>query len=297
MATRPVPFANTSLAGGGDIDDPYTLPVMNHRASGPSLAGTVVGAIALLVLVAAPVGCGDGAAPSGGRSADSDGAPGAARQQEAEAAPGPSGPSARPVQGVDVSHFSGAVDWSKVAEAGYDFAYVKATEGVDSPDPLFREHWEALAATGLHRGAYHFYVTEDDPEEQARFFLETVGHRPGDLVPVVDVEVIGHGTRPGLPDRLRRFLELLEEALGVRPMIYTSPRFWDAHLAGDFSEHPLWVAEYGVDEPAVPAGWETWHLWQWRGDASVPGVEKDADVSRLHPERSLEDLRIPASAR
>ncbi|HUP43117.1 MAG TPA: GH25 family lysozyme, partial [Thermoanaerobaculia bacterium] len=39
-----------------------------------------------------------------------------------------------PVLGIDVSHYSGAVDWQAVRAAGYAFAYVKATEGVDSAD-------------------------------------------------------------------------------------------------------------------------------------------------------------------
>jgi GH25 family lysozyme M1 (1,4-beta-N-acetylmuramidase) len=43
----------------------------------------------------------------------------------------------------------------------------------------------------------------------------------------------------------------------------------------------------------VPEGWDRWTLWQWRGNGSVPGVEKDADLSRLHPELTLDDLQIP----
>lgn len=194
--------------------------------------------------------------------------------------------------GIDVSHYSGAVDWQEVARAGYVFAYVKATEGVDSADPSFKDHWGRLAEAGLLRGAYHFYVTEDDPDEQARFFLDTVEHRSGDLVPVVDVEIIGHDTAPGLADRLRRFLEIVEGELDVRPMVYTEPNFWDAHLSAEFGHHPLWVAEYGTDQPRLPKGWSRWTLWQWTQDAEVPGVEKGADLSRLHPELELSHLQL-----
>lgn len=198
------------------------------------------------------------------------------------------------VTGIDVSHYSGAVDWQAVRAAGYDFAYVKATEGVDAADPAFADHWRRLAEAGLHRGAYHFYVTEDDPEEQARFFLSTVEVGPGDLQPAVDVETLGHGTAPGLAGRLRTFLEIVERETGVRPVLYTGPRFWNANLGEGFSEYPLWVAEYGTSTPELPADWTRWTLWQWQGDATVPGVEKDADLSRLHPELGLQDLRIPA---
>ena len=202
-------------------------------------------------------------------------------------------PVGAPVQGIDVSHYSGAVDWRAVEQAGYAFAYVKATEGVDNPDPSFSGHWSRLAESGLARGAYHFYVTEDDPEEQARFFLSVADPKPGDLAPAVDVETLGHGTRPDLPDRVRRFLDFVEQAVGIRPLVYTSPKFWDAHMSGDFGGHPLWIAEYGTDSPSLPAGWERWTLWQHVDSPDLPGVEKDADVSRLHPDVALDHLRIP----
>jgi len=195
--------------------------------------------------------------------------------------------------GIDVSHYSGEVDWRQVEAAGYGFAFVKATEGVDSPDPHFESHWAELAETGLARGAYHFYVTEDDPEEQARFFISKVELLPGDLRPAVDVEILGHGTEPGLADRLRRFLELVEGHYGVKPIIYTSPKFWNAHVGEGFGGYPLWVAEYGVEEPTVPEGWERWTIWQWRDSHEIPGIEKDADLSRLHPELAgVESLRL-----
>lgn len=212
-------------------------------------------------------------------------------------APAGSDASSDPLRGIDVSHYSGAVDWEAVRGAGYDFAYVKATEGVDSPDPAFADHWRRLGELGVPRGAYHFYVTEDDPEEQARFFLEIAGLRPGDLAPAVDIELIGHGTKPGLAERLQTFLEIVARETGVRPIVYTSPKFWNAHLTSAFGDHPLWVAEYGVPEPQVPTGWERWTLWQHRDDHSIPGVEKDADLSVLHPEITLDELRIPAPPR
>jgi len=210
----------------------------------------------------------------------------------AEAAPQRPLPTGPDVRGIDVSHHSGEVDWHQVAAAGYDFAYVKATEGVDALDPKFAEHWRALAELDVYRGAYHFYVSEDDPEEQARFFLDTVDWRPGDLRPVVDVELIGHGTEPGLADRLRRFVEIVEKEVGVAPVVYTMPNFWDANLGAGFEEYPLWVAEYGVAEPRLPERWDGWHIWQHAEDQEVSGVEKGADLSRVHPDVDFRTLLI-----
>lgn len=194
--------------------------------------------------------------------------------------------------GIDISHHSGDVDWVEVHAGGVHFAYVKATEGVDDADPMFEQHWARLKELEIPRGAYHFYVTEDDPEEQAAFFLSRIEQDPGDLPPVVDIELIGHGTTGELAPKLRRFLEIVEQSLGIKPAIYTSPVFWDQHLDDSFGDHPLWIAEYGVEAPRLPAGWERWALWQYAGDASVDGVAKAADLSRLHPEIDLTELRI-----
>ena len=198
------------------------------------------------------------------------------------------------LRGIDVSHHSGTVDWAKVKEAGFSFAYVKATEGVDDLDPLFADNWRTLGELGIPHGAYHFFVSEDDPEEQARFFLSNVDFQPGDLVPVVDVELLGHGTQPGVEQRLKRFLDLVQQGIGVRPMVYTMPNFWNVNFGAGFGEHPLWVAEYGVEAPRIPEDWQGWHLWQYAEDRLVPGVEKEADLSRVHADFDLEALTIGA---
>lgn len=188
-------------------------------------------------------------------------------------------------RGIDVSGHSGSVDWPAVAAEGHGFAFVKATEGVDLKDPAFDDHWQAMHAAGILRGAYHFFVTEDDPDAQAQFFIDTVRLEPGDLAPVVDIELLGHDTDVAtLPARLRTFVDRIAGHYGVKPIIYTSAGFWDRHLTDTFGDHPLWVAEYEVDAPRVPKGWSTWHLWQWQGDATLPGVEKGADLSRVNPD-------------
>ncbi len=195
--------------------------------------------------------------------------------------------------GIDVSYHSGRVDWAAVAQQRFKLAFVKATEGDDLKDPSFAQHWQELKAHGIVRGAYHFYVTEDNPDTQAQLFTSVVTLEQGDLAPVVDIELIGHNTQPGLVERFRRFLTLIEEHYGIKPIIYTSPNFWNRHMSDEFGEYPLWVAEYGVDAPTIPKGWETWHLWQWQGDTTVTGVEKGADVSRLNPKLPhLNDLVV-----
>jgi lysozyme len=194
--------------------------------------------------------------------------------------------------GVDISHHSGDVDWAAVREAGFSFAYVKASEGVDNLDPRFEDHWAQLKALDFPRGAYHFYVTEDDPVEQAKFFASRLKDDPGTLPPVVDVELLGKNTEGDMTETLLSFLKTLEAETGLRPMIYTSPNFWDRYYRPEFSNYHLWLSEVGVVMPKVPFGWRNWTLWQRKINQSLEGVEKDADISILHPELDLEDIDL-----
>lgn len=202
-------------------------------------------------------------------------------------------PSDATLMGIDVSHHSGTVDWWKIRDAGFSFAYVKASEGVDALDHRFEGHWEVLQSMGFPHGAYHFYVTEDDPVEQAMFFASRLRNHPGTLPPAVDVELLGHGTHGDMTATLLRFLEVFEAETGCVPIIYTSPVFWGRYYRPEFSRYPLWMAEVGVVMPKIPFGWKTWTLWQRRINKPVDGVEKNADISILHPSLDISDLMLP----
>src|ERR1700728_5326112 len=61
------------------------------------------------------------------------------------------------LQGVDVSHYDGTVNWTQVKAAGISFAFAKATESDNDIDPTFATNWAGMKAAGVVRGAYHFF--------------------------------------------------------------------------------------------------------------------------------------------
>jgi GH25 family lysozyme M1 (1,4-beta-N-acetylmuramidase)/alpha-tubulin suppressor-like RCC1 family protein len=200
-----------------------------------------------------------------------------------------------PVEGIDVSYHSGRVDWAAAHAAGYRFGLMLATAGVDFRDPFLAAHWESIRQAGLVRGAYHFFVAADDPAAQAHHFLSHVVLEPGDLPPVVDIESATDQAPADLTARLETFLAEIEAAIGVKPIIYTSPVFWrDRVRDHDLGGYPLWIAEYQVDQPIVPAGWSQWHVWQWRDNAELPHIAPVVDLNRLHPGVDLARFLIPA---
>lgn len=198
------------------------------------------------------------------------------------------------LQGLDVSHHNGTVDWQQTVQAGMVFAFAKATEGLDYTDPMFAQNWEGMKAAGLVRGAYHFFIPEDNPRDQARHFISQVKLEPGDLPPVIDVESVGRLSRAVASEHLKIWLDLVGNHYGVKPIIYTSPNFWNAHLEGDFSEYPLWIAQYESAEPILPQGFKHWFLWQYESQAIVTGVPKKVDRDVFHGNlASLKQWTIP----
>ncbi|MGL4489545.1 MAG: GH25 family lysozyme, partial [Rhizobiaceae bacterium] len=78
------------------------------------------------------------------------------------------------VHGVDVSRWQGNVDWETLRSRGANFAFIKATDGGDHLDPMFRKHWNGAGKAGLKRGAYHFFYWCRSGGEQADWFIRNV---------------------------------------------------------------------------------------------------------------------------
>jgi len=199
----------------------------------------------------------------------------AAACQDLSTGPAPDGDR---LAGIDVSHWQGRIDWARVADDGIAFAYIKATEGGDYVDPQFVANWDGAARAGVMRGAYHFYRPQTDAAAQAQQFLRTVGAHAGDLPPVLDVEVTDGRSAAAIAAGVRTWLETVERATGVRPILYTRAGFWN-QVGGGFGGYPLWVAHYGVAQPAIPADWDRWTIWQHSDAGRVAGITGNVDLN------------------
>jgi GH25 family lysozyme M1 (1,4-beta-N-acetylmuramidase) len=192
--------------------------------------------------------------------------------------------------GIDVSHWQGDIDWSKVAATGRRFAFVKATDGNDFVDPMFSANVAGARSNGLRVGAYHFArpdPSKGDPKREARHFVRTAGPGPGHLLPVLDVETQRSLDQQGVVRWIRNWVAEVRELTGVTPMVYTSPYGW-MNRTGDSplvarDGAPLWVAHWGVSSPTVPANnWEGqgWRVWQHTSDGSVWGISGRVDLDK-----------------
>ncbi len=197
-----------------------------------------------------------------------------------------------PIHGIDVSKFQGDIDWSKVADSGVKFAWIKATEGGDRADARFQANWTGAKQAGIPHGAYHFVYWCRPPMEEMAFFEQNAPVEDDALPPVLDVEATPtsptchrHLTQEGAIADMQVMLNEMERHYGKRPIIYTTLDFYEAILSdGAFMDYPIWVRSTKY-HPAVKYGSRAWRLWQYQSDAWVPGIGAKVDRDAFYGDK------------
>jgi lysozyme len=192
-------------------------------------------------------------------------------------APTPTTPGA--IRGIDVSVYQGNINWTKVAQSGIQFAFIRAGDGLNK-DSQFATNWANAKAAGIMRGAYHFFRASHDGASQANTFLGWLGGDLGELPPIADVETLDGQSASTLGVQLQAWVQTVQGT--ASPGIYTAPGNWNSWNMPSFSSLTLWEAEWGVSQAKAVTGWSSWTFWQYRSDASVPGISTrvDADLYR-----------------
>jgi lysozyme len=192
------------------------------------------------------------------------------------------------IVGVDISKWQGKVDFAKMAAAGAQFVYAKASQGASYRDPRFAENAAGAKAEGLKFGAYHF-CTVDNALSQVSNFIAAIGAVVLDLTPALDVEldpatgkIISGSALWVMCDRMKGFqghpvpAVYCSQSSGNTVWPYSDPR-WRT-----MCENLLWVANWNVAKPALPDVWakagEPYYIWQ---DKLVPGGPYGVESSQI----------------
>jgi lysozyme len=202
------------------------------------------------------------------------------------------------VQGIDVSHSQGRIVWEDVATAGAKFAFIKATEGVTFKDDRYIPNVSGAQRAGLLVGSFHFFIAGSNGAKQAEHFLKTVGNLEGQLPPVLDIErQLPHDSNGKLLSAsVKAWLDRVEDAWGIKPIIYANPYYCQTLLAPYLAEYPLWLANY-AEQPSTSIGaWQEWLFWQNTDHGRWPGVNVGTNVDLDYfngDEEALKALSIP----
>ncbi|TKG97843.1 LysM peptidoglycan-binding domain-containing protein [Peribacillus simplex] len=181
------------------------------------------------------------------------------------------------IKGIDVSHWQGAIDWEKVAQAGVKFVFIKATEGTSySKLSYFKENAPQALAAGLKVGAYHYakFATVAEAKTEAAYFLDSISSFALNYPVVLDLEENKKkAKKKTLTDAAIAFLEAIEEA-GYTSMLYTGKYFLENTLdESRLKKYALWIARYNST-----LGRST-DIWQHSDSGKVSGISTKVDLN------------------
>ena len=202
-------------------------------------------------------------------------------------------PSRFAVHGIDAARFQTSINWPVARRAGVNFAFIKATEGGDLLDPAFQTHWRGAGHAGVARGAYHFYYFCTSPEVQARWFIRNVPKAKGMMPPVLDMEwnafspTCAH-RRPGarmIQKEMRRWLDIVEAHYHQRPIIYTTPGFYEDAALKNFKGYEFWLRTT-AKTPREAFPHQNWRFWQYSATGLIDGIKGEVDLNAFSGSRT-----------
>ncbi len=196
------------------------------------------------------------------------------------------------IEGIDVSHYQGRINWDAVAgSGGIAYVYMKATEGATLVDDTYEYNLKEARRVGLKVGSYHFYRPNTDWKQQLKNLTAVVKPEEQDLLPIIDIEQRGRGSREHFIKNLKAFIAQVTKVYGRKPLLYTFQNFYNKHLVGEFEDYPWMIARYREDEPTLNDG-KDYVIWQYTSSGRIPGVNGDVDRSRMMGEYDLGNILL-----
>ncbi|MFI2505940.1 lysozyme [Streptomyces sp. NPDC018972] len=187
-------------------------------------------------------------------------------------------------EGVDVSSHQGDVAWTTLWNSGVRWAYAKATEGTYYTNPYHPQQYDGSYDVGMVRGSYHFGTPDTaSGSAQADYFVDRGGGWSADgrtLPGVLDIEWNPYGdacygkSQSAMVSWIRDFLDQYRYRTGRDAVLYTATSWWKqctGNYAGFAATTPLWIARYASTVGELPAGWDTYTMWQYTSTGPTVG--------------------------
>jgi lysozyme len=133
-------------------------------------------------------------------------------------------------------------------------------------DSLYQRNYDEAKQLGIPCGTYHFLTDTVPASVQAELFLSHARLEPGDLPPVLDVEI----DSPDIVSKAREWLEIVEKKCGVNALIYTNMQVLNNWVKSDpvLSARDLWLAKPRGEMPEEP----NCKFWQFSHEGHVWGI-------------------------
>ena len=200
-----------------------------------------------------------------------------------------SGPVGSSILGIDVSYAQGAIDWSKVANAGIKFAIIRAAfrgygTGRIVADEWFERNIKGATAAGIKVGVYFFSqaINETEGAEEADYIINQIKNYKVTLPVAIDTEYVSdsraRGNSISKGTRTAAVKAFCERSLqrGYTPMIYASTSWLNNQLdMSKLSSYKVWVAQY-YNRVTYTGKYQ---CWQYTSSGHVDGINTKVDMN------------------
>lgn len=204
------------------------------------------------------------------------------------------------LNGIDVSHWNGDINWTAVKASGIDYAFIQVgyrgygssgTLNESTKDPKFDINMQNAIANGVQVGVYVFSqaITPAEAVEEADFILSHIGSYNVTMPLVMDFEYAD--TASGVGGRLKNanltrqqatdiciaFCNRIAEA-GYTPMVYANKSMLADQLnAAEITNlgYRIWLANY-TNETTYNGVFD---FWQYSSTGVVPGINGKTDMN------------------
>ena len=185
-------------------------------------------------------------------------------------------------RGIDVSEWQGNIDFARVKEAGIEIVYIRAGQGFSYKDAQFERNYAEAKRNGLKIGVYHYMTARsvEDAKLQAQFFVSLISGKQIDCKLAMDFESFGSLSRTQINEIAVAYMEELKRLSGKEVVVYSNT--YDAKYVfnSEVAKEPLWVAQYGVNEPQDNGNWRNWVGYQYSSTGRVSGISGNVDLDR-----------------
>ena len=184
------------------------------------------------------------------------------------------------LNGIDVSHYQGDINWKAVKEYRIDFAFIKCLQGKSRVDECFHTNMRNAIANNIPVGVYVYSKakTLDDAVAEAKRVIKECSQYKLTYPVVFDFES-KHFEDMSLAMRgkiIDAFCQTILLDGKYIPMLYSS-RYWLMHMipAEVVKKYDIWLAEYTTGKPKYTGDYK---IWQY-GVGKVTGVIGDVDMN------------------
>lgn len=194
------------------------------------------------------------------------------------------------LEGIDISSYSGDVDWKKVKDSGVDFVIVRiggrgyGDVGALYTDDRALEYIDGAHNAGLKVGGYFFSqaINTEEAVEEADYVKSILGDLKLEFPVAYDWEIIkdedartDNVSAAEATNCARAFCDRIIEH-GYKTMLYSPSR--ELYFKYDLSrlaDIDIWYCEYSN----LPTFYYQFSMWQYSSTGKVDGIDADVDMN------------------